>query len=184
MGFMFSGLFWGILLIVVGLIIIVKMIFKIDIPVGRILFSFFFIYLGISILIGGFGHKSQKRIMFDEQEIDVCDYKINDDDNEYSVVFGKGNINLANIDINETTKIGINVTMGEAVVLIDSDMPIKIRASAAFGSVRLPDGNEVNFGHEIFTTPSYDREKDCIKIKVNVAFGAIKFKTVKKKKSK
>jgi len=45
----------GIFIILFGLSIIINHVFKINIPLGKFLFGLFIIYLGVKILLGGFG---------------------------------------------------------------------------------------------------------------------------------
>ena len=54
MGFVFSEVFWGIFLIIIGLIIVVKVVFGINIPLMRIILALLLIYIGVSYLTGWF----------------------------------------------------------------------------------------------------------------------------------
>ncbi len=47
MGFLFSDIFWGIVLILTGVSIILQLVFKINIPVFPIVIAFLLIYAGI-----------------------------------------------------------------------------------------------------------------------------------------
>jgi predicted membrane protein len=46
------SLFWGLVLILIGLSLIIKIVFNIDFPIFKILFAFLFIYIGIKVLVG------------------------------------------------------------------------------------------------------------------------------------
>jgi uncharacterized membrane protein HdeD (DUF308 family) len=63
---MVSGLFWGVLLILIGLAAIFRMIF--DVNLFGVLFAFFLIFIGVSMLIGKpwmfHGCKNDKNTMF------------------------------------------------------------------------------------------------------------------------
>ena len=47
MCFLFGGVFWGIVLVLLGLSIIVRIVFNIHFPFFRILFALIIIYFGL-----------------------------------------------------------------------------------------------------------------------------------------
>jgi len=47
-----AGLFWGLILILIGIGIVIRVVFNIDFPVVKFLIAFFFIFIGIKILGG------------------------------------------------------------------------------------------------------------------------------------
>jgi len=53
MGFLFSGVFWGVVVVVLGLLLILKAM-GVNIPVGKIIFGILFIYIGISMIFWSF----------------------------------------------------------------------------------------------------------------------------------
>lgn len=176
-GFMFSGLFWGILLILIGIAIIIKVFFKVEIPIFRLFFAFFFLYLGVSILIDGFGPKKyisedgESTVMF--QETEITDEEIQ---KEYNVIFGKSVINLTNIDLrNESREIHINTIFGASEIFIHPDLPVIIQAESAFGESKLPNGNSVAFGSAHYTSPNYRSDGFYLKIKASTVFGSTEF---------
>ncbi len=171
MGFLFSGLFWGILLILIGITIIIKVFFKVDIPIVRIGFALFFIYIGVSILIDGGIHKTDNTVLFQESEVHATNSQ-----NDYNVVFGKGNIDLSGIELkDENTDVEINVVFGAGIVTLDKNMPIILTVDSAFAGAKLPDGNSVAFGTTHYTSPSYRGDAPALRIKADVVFGAIEF---------
>jgi predicted membrane protein len=181
MGFVFSGLFWGSLLILVGIAIIIKVVFKIDIPIVRLFFAFFFIYLGISVLVGGFSSKKAGTIAFDDSTIDAeMDFKIEEGETpkkkrDYNIIFGKGTIDLSKIPLaDKNIKVEVNTIFGQSDVYIDPDMPIIIEASSAFAGMRMPDGDSLAFGNKNYFTKSFSKEEPYIKIEANVVFGAMR----------
>ncbi len=52
MSFLTSGLFWGFILVLLGLSIIVRILFNIDVPVFKVVFGLILIYLGFQVLFG------------------------------------------------------------------------------------------------------------------------------------
>lgn len=49
---MSAGLFWGILFILIGISIVIRVIFNVDFPLFKFLFAFLFIWIGIRIMLG------------------------------------------------------------------------------------------------------------------------------------
>ena len=84
----FSGAFWGIVLILTGILIIIKYLFNIQIPVFRILIAALFIYLGIRMLMGnyGFGHW---RNYGNSSAFTNNEFTYSPNQNNYNCVFGR-----------------------------------------------------------------------------------------------
>jgi hypothetical protein len=100
MQFLFGGLFWGILLVLFGATIIVKAVFKINIPFFRIGFALLLIYFGARILFGGTGFKADRNTtMFSNTKVE---YLV--PGSEYNVFFGRSTIDLSDIDISSGKK--------------------------------------------------------------------------------
>ena len=166
--FIFTGTFWGIMLILFGLSAILKT-YDIHFPFARIIFALIFIYIGVAILVGGpFLTKYENTALFNKQHIKVTDH-IND---EYNIIFGKGTIDLTDIQAKKTwTDVEINTVFGSSKVLIDSSNPIKIKVSSAFAGAQLPDGSTISFGDYTYTKKGTDTEGKLINIEASVVFG-------------
>ncbi len=170
-----SGLFWGIILIVIGLSLIVKIVFNVDFPIFKVLVAVVFIYLGIKILVGGsfrfFGErKTDSDVVFGESHFSKAE-----SGKEYNVVFSKGNFDFRDIILNPTgpTYIKINTVFGGSEVRIRKDMPVKISVDAAFSGAHLPNGNTAAFGSTIYSSDSLDTSKPYLDIKADIAFGGL-----------
>ena len=68
---MAPGLFWGVLLVLIGLAAIFRVVF--DVNLFGVLFAFFLIFIGVSMLVGKpwmfRGHKDEKNIMFEDRSV-------------------------------------------------------------------------------------------------------------------
>jgi len=168
--FIFNSFFWGALLIVFGVVLIIKYIFNIDFPVIRTFFALFIILLGIQILIGNRGKQSQN-CMFAESNFDYVENQ-----GEYNCVFGKSTFDLSNIEITENTNVKLSCVFGEFIVIINPESNIEINSSSAFGNLTLPNKNSHNFGSGNFRTKNFDKNKPYLKIKAEVAFGNMEIK--------
>ena len=171
MGILGSGLFWGIIFILLGLSIIIKVVFNIHIPVFRIVFAIFIIYLGINMLMG-WSWKAEKypnKIYFSEQKFSTVDSK-----DSYQVVFGKGFLDLSGINKDQLPKkVIINTAFGGATVNLPKEIPVKIMATSAFGAIRMPDQNLVTFGKQTYQSRGVSSNEPALEIIANVAFGGL-----------
>jgi Ca2+/H+ antiporter len=64
-----QGLFWGIFLIGIGVLMIIKYQFKLNISMPRIIIGVLLLALGISMLLGGPGVKTQSSVIFSEGNV-------------------------------------------------------------------------------------------------------------------
>jgi predicted membrane protein len=170
MNFLFSGIFWGMVVILIGLIIIINVIFHTHIPIFSILFGLFFVWLGIRVLIGTNRPRTPQQAIFEEKKIET-----DSTSNKYDVVFGKGMIDLSGYKIKEGgSRIEINTVFGSSEIKIDSTMPVKIRASSAFGSARMPDKSMVGFGENTYRSEVLKQTdtKNYLLIDLHVVFGS------------
>ena len=170
MGFVFSEAFWGIFLIVIGLTIVVKVVFGINIPLMRIILALLLIYIGVSILLGGScARKSSPDVIFNESRI-----KVGEPAAKYDIVFGKGEIDLTALKVKPgITRIKVNTVFGSGTIKLRSDQPVKIKLSSAFAGAKLPDKNLVSFGEYTYRSPGLDEGRDYLYIEASVVFGEL-----------
>lgn len=168
MGFIFSQVFWGLLLVVIGLSLILKVVFNLNIPVFRLIFSFFLIYMGLRILFGGFGfEKNCRNMIFNDYQFKVKA------DGDYNVIFGRGVIDLTGYTIDANTRIKINTIFGSGLVKLDPSQPLKIKVNSAFAEAKMPDGNIISFGEYYYQTPAVQENQPYGEMEANVVFGEL-----------
>ena len=171
------AIFWGLFLIVIGFALIIKYVFNLNIPVGKIVIALFFIFIGIKLLVGQtkFFHTSKK-----ETDIIFNDARLNGKDisaSEYNVIFGKLVLDLRDIELSDLPKrLEINTIFGATEILINDSLPIHIKAEAVFSGARLPNGNTVTFGSSEYSTFSYNPSDKFLMIKSDVIFGGLEVK--------
>jgi len=166
---LFGGLFWGVLLILLGISIVIKAVFKIDIPVVKIVFAMLLIYWGLKILFGfNFKSHSSGNIIFEESKLKASKSK-----SEYNIVFGSGEIDLSEIDISEKNAYAeVNIVFGSGNIYINPSIPALIRVSSVFAETKLP-GKTINFfGDYIYKTENYSQDKPHLYLKLDVVFGS------------
>ena len=175
MDFLFSGVFWGVVLIILGLSVIINMIFHVHIPVFRILFALIIIYIGIRVLTGGGFHPfkpDKNTIMFGETTVNDLSQK------QYNVVFGKGNFDLSNVKASGGTT-ELNTIFGATEIVLPAGVPAKLSVDSAFAGAQLPDGSTVSFGSSVWKTQGFDETKPHISLKISVVFGGLQVRQAK-----
>jgi hypothetical protein len=173
------ALFWGILLIVLGMSLIIRIVFNVDFPIFKIFIAFVLIYFGIKILFGSFGTKinfhrnDEKEILFGER--DFHDFEEN---GEYSTVFGKSSFDFRGYDLRgQTRRLKISTVFGGTDIKLNKELPAKIRVESAFAGADLPNGNAAVFGSTVYETPGFNSDQPHLDLKLEVVFGGVSVKT-------
>jgi hypothetical protein len=169
---MSNDLFWGIVLIVIGLSIILK--FAFDISIVRIVLSVAFILIGIKILIGKpvIRHNgSENQVIFGERNYSSSPVH----GAEYNTVFGKGVYDFREIkDLPERrTKVKFNTIFASSEIILPPDLPVRIKSDAVFGTAAMPNGNTVSFGSINFENRAENVDTSMLVIDVSVVFGSM-----------
>ena len=172
-------LFFGLLFIIIGLDIILRFFFKISIPLMKILFAFFFIYLGISILVGRplFGtfcchNKGENTDAFGEYSYSLKDKEISKE--KISVIFGSKKVDLSGMKVKgRKASIKIECIFGEMKVRLDKDIPVCISGSSAFGQLVLPGNDKVSFGSNKYRSENFSEDMPYIDMDASVVFGEL-----------
>jgi predicted membrane protein len=163
---MFSGVFWGLILVLWGISIIIKVVFNIDLPVIRILFAILLIYWGLKMLFG-VSFKSNH-----ESKFTVMENGRIHPQREYNIIFGKDKIDLSNLDFpTNTTKIEIDVVMGKGIVHLNPEVPIKLKVETVLAEARLPEKNLSFWGDTLIFSPAYQPDKPYYLIELDVVMG-------------
>ena len=160
---MFGGIFWGTLVTILGISIIIEALFGISIPVFKILLGCWLIYWGLTFILGSSGFSQ-------------CDY-VNDKNKNfmtYKVLFAQRVIDLRNLDFSQDmVVVKIDSVFSNTIVKINPELKTKIKASSAFSNVELPDRTQVYFGSYAYKTENLKDSKPELKIKINSVFGRV-----------
>ncbi len=172
---MSAGLFFGILLILIGISLVLKVVFHVDFPVGKFLIAFIFIYIGIKILAGGsfkpfHPDGEENTVIFGEKKIKLEDLKYG----EYNTIFGSCEIDLTDLDSLELDqRLNLNTIFGQTTLLLSEDNSVEIEAETVFGNSELPNQTASFFGDVNYSNAKVEDEKP-LKIKSDVVFGSFK----------
>jgi hypothetical protein len=169
MGSIVDAVFWGVLLIVAGTLLIVRKYVPFNLPVGRIMVALIFVYLGVRIIVGGTALRDENTVVFGSRTTLAGDAGGSRD---YNVIFGSGDIDFRELPAGDATR-EVNVIFGSGTLRVNPDTPVQIRMSSVFGSVRGPDGQTVSFGDRTWTSASYREGVPALRVKAAAVFGSL-----------
>jgi predicted membrane protein len=172
-----TGLVLGILFIIIGILILLKIFLPFNLPIFKILIGLFVIYLGVRIITGrplfwkskqSYSYNSDNgSTVFSETSVDFENIK-----DRNSVVFGKTTYDFTNQKLDSVSKaIKIDVAFGSADILVSKNSPVIIQGTSAFGSIDFPNGNSISFGTLNYVGGGYKSAEPHLAIKLDVAFG-------------
>lgn len=168
------GVFWGIVLILIGASIIFKVIF--DVSIFRIIIAVVFILIGIKILVGksAFHLGSNHDVIFHKNYYN--EFPVSD--KEYNTIFGKSvyDFSKSGIPTNKNIKLEFNTVFGDSEIILPSDLPVKVKAEAVFGSAKLPNNNTAVFGSADYISSHDSASTDFVYIEVHTVFGNTEIK--------
>jgi hypothetical protein len=174
-------MFIGIFFVLLGLSIIIKVLFKVDLPVFRMMVAIFFIFLGIKMLTGvrlwswtsPWSDLSSNTTVFGRGQMHTS---MNSTGNQFKTVFGSSVIDLTEpplMNVGDLVRtVEIESVFAETKVLINPYVPVHIRVQSIFAEAKMPDGNMVAFG-----SLNYRNGNDTTKLEIraDAVFGSIKF---------
>jgi predicted membrane protein len=171
-----SATFWGAIIVLLGLSIILKAVFHINIPLVRIVFGILLIYWGIKMISGGFGKRwSSNDVIFNEGSA-----RYDDDKNDYNIIFGNGVVDLFKAETPaQKRKIDVNVVFGNGRLILNDSIPAKVKMTAVFGSAEAPDKSSNGFGESTFTTSTFSENAPYILIDATAVFGKLELESRK-----
>jgi predicted membrane protein len=167
MGFFFSSAFWGILLILWGLSMVLKTFLpKLNFPLGTIFISVCVIIFGLQLLFSSMGIKSgwfgknhsHKSVTgWSEGNVNTTDGE------ELNVFFSNGSMEISG----DTSQVGnkryeVNAIFGRGIVYVTADVPVVVEANAVFGKVYKD--KRLNYATS---------ENNAIYIEANAVFGSV-----------
>lgn len=167
-----SSVFWGLVVVLIGLSIVFKQVFHFSIPVIRILIGLFFIWLGLKIMFGIRFTNTAGNVIFSESS-----QKFNSATKEYSVAFGNGLFDFSDIVVgSENVQVEVNSVFGNAEITVNSLTPVEFRMTAAFGQTESPDNSVNGFGENKWFTPGCDTNTPRLIIKGSAVFGKLELR--------
>lgn len=162
----FNRLFWGMLLILLGICLMLNHFLGWSIPLGTMAVAFILIYLGIIIIFGKAEYKGGHNTIFSSGSAVTSSTE-----DEYNVIFGRENVDLSNVILQDKTrKIKVDYVFSSGSLIINSEMPVIVKVDSAFASARMPDGNSISFGNYTYSTKNFNAGIPHLEIKADAVF--------------
>ncbi len=167
-----DGVFWGVLLIVVGVWFLVRRFIPFQIPLFRVIIAVIFVYIGIRVLVRGPMPALHDRntMVFSESSLQWSPSHGRD----YNVIFSSGNVDLSGVQLaGSNIRTEVNVVFGSGTLRLNPAMPVRVNMSSAFGTVEAPGGRSIAFGDTVYTTPSYKDGAPALEVHATAVFGRL-----------
>ena len=165
-----DGIFWGTLLIVIGVWFILRRALPVHVPVIRIVIAVLLVYAGVRILVRGPVTPEGTTAVFSESVMRYSPSQAR----EYNLIFSRGSVDLSGAHpATQTIHAEVNVIFGSGRLHIAASDPVRVAMSAAFGAVESPGGGSVAFGDTVYTTPSYRDGAPALDIHATAVFGRL-----------
>jgi len=170
---LFGGVFMGIIFLTVGIILLLNSFFNFNINMFKLIIGIVIVLFGVFMLFNGFSFQDSRNIVFKEGIIRVSEVQ-----DEYNIIFASGMVDLSKVQVeDEVKKIEINTIFAEGKVILNPDIPTLIKASSAFGELKLPDRSSVVFGSQKYRIGDISTDQGYLEIEASAVFGALKFIT-------
>lgn len=157
-----NNMFWGVLLLLFGISLIIKAIFGFHIPIIKPVIGLFFIYLGITIILD----IRHGRAGFSMGETHV---KAIHPARQYSIVFGNGTIDLSNMKQPEKpVRVKINTVFGQSFITLNKAIPTQIQLNSVLAEALLPYDDLRQTSNTLYTMGDAE---PLLYLDINVVFG-------------
>lgn len=184
-------MFWGFLFLSIGAIILVQNIFGINLPIVRIAFGLFLVYMGLKVVFGSFGGWSgdvKKRATHNEAVFSEAQFEFNksfsngdsqniNDKQSFHTVMASSQLDLSTVELtNSPITIEINNVMGQTKI-ISPKVPYQIRSKVVLGEVKIKNQSQGTLvGENTFKSPNFDANTSAyLDIIVNNVLGTVIF---------
>lgn len=163
--------FLGFLLITAGAVLILRHFFHFNVPVIRTILALTLIYLGITLLWGGWRVTDANMMLFNNGRI-----VMSEGNPEYNLIFSNGVVELPEAlnkqAVSERKKVNVIFSSGD--LRIDPSLPVVVNVDSAFARSQFPDGTTLNFGSHTYRSKSYVEGENYLFMEVSVVFGNLR----------
>lgn len=173
-------MFWGVVIILIGLSVLLGAVFGINLPILKILFGLFLVYLGIKVIFGAFSwnfnFQNEKRSTDHEAVFSKSQFQYPNSKNakEYVTVFGSSQLDLTMAGDLSGQSLETVTVFGESEIVVKKGTPLRIESNTVFAKSELPGKNISAFGQFFYTTPGLKEGDPAMALKVTVVFGSLK----------
>ncbi len=180
----------GAFFVVLGITFLLEALFGIHIPLMRIFFALFFIYIGYAVITGDsyknftweqyfrtatsgqgyqFTHRRRGVVAGTGHIIVDANYIADADTSEleYSTVMGNLTIDFSRLELaalqrGETLHIYVKTVLGNTTVRLNKDIPVRIYGHSSFGKISMPNDTDTTFGSDVYLSHAATVKPLCI----------------------
>ena len=173
MKFLFTGIFFGTLLVLWGVSLIVEAIFGISIPIMRVGFALLLMYAGLTLIKGMYEAKNQKAIFFSQESVKA---DANNPAQYYKIVFGQGTVDLSDIDASTAPiRVQVYTLFGKGILKLNPQVSTVVNATSVLSSVSFPDKTLVSLGNYRYMSGDANHEPQVV-IDATAVFSALEIR--------
>jgi len=176
-------MFWGIIFLVVGLLLVLQHLFQINFPIVKIVFGVCLIYMGVKVIFGSFGIqvngvnvqkvKTETELVFTDGAFQAQSEggKIN---TKFESAFSKSDLDLSGLSNEELAQeFTIDQAFGRIRIKSRPGVAIKANVNTAFGSVVIRGQKLGSFGDIKFQTDNYKSTEPALQLSIDSAFSEV-----------
>jgi predicted membrane protein len=168
-----QSLIWGTILILLGISLLLKSLFRITIPLVRPFLGCVMIYLGLTIMMDPFHQTPDKRTVIFAKSNLIAQETVH----IYNTTFGASKVDLTTLQQHtEPQQITINTVLGATEIMLDPTITTKITVNAICARAELPDETLVSFGRNIYRSSDANEPQLIIHINAVLANVSVTFK--------
>jgi predicted membrane protein len=171
-----SRLFWGVIIVILGVSLILNHLFKINLPIFKILLGLGIIYIGVTVLMSGFnvsiGNSDGQHAIFSTEQTKP---EVLNDREEFNSIFGKMTVDLRQSEIPDRGNLEVNAVFGSATVYLPPNVRVHLKSGSVFGSVKNQERSLDGIGESSTDSGPADAVKQ-LDIEANAIFGEVRIK--------
>lgn len=168
-----QSLIWGTILILLGISLLLKSLFRITIPLVRPFLGCVMIYLGLTIMMDPFHQTADKRTVIFAKSNLVAQDQVR----TYNTTFGASKVDLTTLQqSSEPQHVTINTVLGATEIILDPALATKITVNAICARAELPDETLVSFGRNIYRSQDTREPQLIVHINAVLANVSVLFK--------
>ena len=169
-----SKMVLGIFLVLLGLSMILNTLFKIDLPVFRIMVACVLLWLGVRMLVGW----NRWEVKADDPNSAVFSSRTFVPEKgaaQYNIIFSKGRVDLTKVDISQADfDVEVTTVFGDSHVELRKDTPFEVESKAVFAESRMPDENVNVLGSIRYRSEDAKSAPRKVRIRANTVFGSFR----------
>jgi predicted membrane protein len=135
------SVFWGIVFLTIGAVVIVNHLFGFELPLFRILYGVLLVYLGAKMVFSNGwsftdstkGDPEKGKVVFTEATVKPS--RLDQLGKEgFVVTFGEGTLDLTETEIREDERLRVVTVFGQSTLIVPANIKIDVQRETVFGS--------------------------------------------------